>query len=90
MGVIGMKVMANGQVPVEKRPLFLRYSMSLPIDVAIVGMDTIAHVEENVRVAESFAPLSQEEEESLLEAALDLVPTAKSELWWLPEQRLAS
>ena len=90
MGVVGMKVMAYGQVPAAERPAFLRYTMSLPLDVAIVGMDTVAQVEENVRIAESFVPLSPEEEEELLATALELVPTAKKELWWLPQQRLAS
>ena len=90
MGVVGMKVMAYGQVPADERSSFLRYSMSLPLDVAIVGMDTVEQVEENVRVAESFVPLSPQEEEELLATALELVPTVKKELWWLPEQRLAS
>ena len=47
-------------------------------------------VEENVRIAEAFAPLSQAEEEEVLEKALELVPRVKKELWWLPEQRMAS
>ena len=64
--------------------------MSLPLDVAIVGMDTVEQVEENVRVAESFVPLSPQEEEELLATVLGLVPTVKKEPWWLPEQRLAS
>ena len=64
--------------------------MSLPLDEASVGMDTVEQVEENVRVAESFVPLSPQEEEELLATALELVPTVKKELWWLPEQRLAS
>ena len=63
MGVVGMKVMAYGQVPADERSSFLRYSMSLPLNVAIVGMDTVEQVEENVRVAESFVPLSPQEEE---------------------------
>ncbi len=88
--MVGMKVMAYGQVPADERSSFLRYSMSLPLDVAIVGMDTVEQVEENVRVAESFVPLSPQEEEELLATALELVPTVKKELWWLPEQRLAS
>lgn len=89
MGTIGMKVMAYGQAPPEDKPLYLRYAMSREIDVAIVGMDTIAQVEENAGVADRFAPLTEAEERSLLERTLALVPTIQKELWWLPEQRLA-
>ena len=89
MGTIGMKVMAYGQVPPEDKALYLRYAMSQAIDVAIVGMDTIAQVEENAGVADGFAPLTEEEERELLERALALVPTIQKELWWLPEQRVA-
>lgn len=90
MGIIAMKVMAAGKVPAEDRSLYLRYALSPPADVAIVGMDSVEQVEENVRVAENFVPLSQLEEKQVLERALELVPRAKKELWWLPEQRLAS
>jgi len=90
MGTVGMKVMAYGQVPPEDRSLYLRFAMSQNADVCIVGMDTIEQVEENVRVADSFEPLSPEEEKALLDRALALIPTIKKELWWLPEQRAAS
>ena len=89
MGVIGMKVMAYGQVPAADRPLHLRYAMSQS-DVAIVGMDTVEHVEDHVRVAESYAPLDADEERAVMARTLALVPSAKKELWWLPEQRVAS
>lgn len=90
MGVIAMKVMAAGKVPAEDRSLYLRYALTPPVDVAIVGMDSVAQVEENVRVAENFAPLSALEEKQVLERALAFIPQAKKDLWWLPEQRLAS
>jgi len=90
MGTIGMKVMAYGQVPPEDRASYLRFAMDQAVDVAIVGMDTAAQVEENVRVVETFAPLSVEEEREVLEKALALVPEAKKDLWWLPEQRTVS
>jgi aryl-alcohol dehydrogenase-like predicted oxidoreductase len=89
MGRVGMKVMAYGQVPVEDRPLYLRYAMSYA-DVAIVGMDTVEQVEENVQVAEAFAPLEPKQEEALLARALELIPKVRKELWWLPEERIAS
>lgn len=90
MGTIGMKAMAYGQVPPEDRSLYLRFALSQPIDVVLVGMDTIAQVEENVRIAESFSPLSPEEERRVREQALTLVSKAKKELWWLPAQAATS
>ena len=90
MGVVAMKVMAYGQVPPEDRPDYLRYTMGQDVDVAIVGMDTVEQVEENVRVAEAFAPLETQQERALLERALALVPEARKDLWWLPQEVLAS
>lgn len=90
MGVVAMKVMAYGQAPLEDRANYLRYAMGQDVDVAIVGMDTVEQVEENVRVAEAFVPLGAEEEWALLARALELVPGIHKELWWLPEERIAS
>ncbi|MEW6754846.1 MAG: aldo/keto reductase [Candidatus Latescibacterota bacterium] len=90
MGTIGMKVMAYGQVPPEDRAAYLRFALGQNVDVAIVGMDTVEQVEENVRVAEAFAPLSAREEREVLDRALALVPRVRQKLWWLPEQRQAS
>lgn len=90
MGIIGMKVMAYGQIPAEHRGLFLHYSMGLDIDVAIVGMDTIEQVEENVRLAEAFAPLTSEQERLVLDEAMTVAAGDKKKLFWLPEARAAS
>ncbi len=62
MGIIGMKVFAQdaliGQSAPEK---LLRYTLSLPVSAAVTGMPKLEHIEENVRVAKSFKPLSAEE-----------------------------
>ena len=89
MGIIGMKVMAYGQVPAAHRAGFLRFAMGQNIDVAIVGMDTVAQVEEHVRVAEAFAPLSQAEERVVLDKAVEVAAVDKKTLFWLPEARKA-
>src|SRR5437763_571519 len=39
----------------------LRYTLSVPVDVAICGAGTTGQMEDNVRVAQSFKPFSQEE-----------------------------
>ena len=89
MGLIGMKVVSYGQVPDEDRPLHIRHAMRVT-DVAIIGMDTVEQVEDNVRVAKNYAPLTAQEEQGVMERARELVPKVQNELWWLPEQRMAS
>lgn len=91
MGVIGMKVMAYGLVPEEDRSLYLRFAVSQALDVAIVGMDTVEQVEENVQIVEAFASLSAEEERQVLEKARERVSELEKEkLWFLPEECLPS
>jgi uncharacterized protein len=62
MGVIAMKVFAqeklNGKAPVEQ---LIRYSMSLPVTAAVVGMPKLEYIAENIRVAKAFKPLSPAE-----------------------------
>lgn len=69
IGVIAMKIMAAGALissgaatPEE----CLRYSLSLPISVAISGCDSIALVEQAVKVAWEFKPLTSTEVAALL------------------------
>jgi predicted aldo/keto reductase-like oxidoreductase len=88
MGVIAMKVMAYGLAPPEFRAPFLHYTMGLPIDVAIVGMDTVEQVEENISAAEAFEPLSAEKEQEVLDKALEIAQSDdRKDLWFLPEHR---
>lgn len=89
MGVLGMKVVAYGQVEPEDRPRCLNYTLARA-DVAVIGMDSVEQVDENVAAARAYAPLDPAEEEALLGRALDLVPRARKELFWLPERRMAS
>lgn len=39
----------------------LSYNLTLPVSTTIVGCDSVEHVEENVRIASEFSPLSPEE-----------------------------
>jgi aryl-alcohol dehydrogenase-like predicted oxidoreductase len=89
MGIIGMKIMAYGQIPAEHRALFMHYSMGLDIDVAIIGMDTVAQVEENVRIAEAFEPLTAEQGRLVIDQAMVVAAGDKKKLFWLPEVRPA-
>ena len=53
-------------------------------------MDTVEQVEDNMRVAEAYAPLTAQEERGVMERARKLVPKVRNELWWLPDQHMAS
>jgi len=65
MGIIGMKIPArdrifsNGGIITMKEAM--SYTMSLPVSTIIVGIDKIAELEENVKIASEFEPLTAEE-----------------------------
>jgi len=71
VGVIAMKVVARGAL--IERGLDIRqllpYALSHPISTAIVGISTVAHLDENVRIASAFEPLSKEEMAEIRAAA---------------------
>src|SRR5262249_54155098 len=62
MGVTAMKIFAQdaivGQAPVEK---LIRYSLSLPVAAAVIGMPKPQHLEQNAEVAKAFQPLPPDE-----------------------------
>ncbi len=66
MGVIAMKVFAQdhlaGQAPPE---MLLRYSLSLPVAAATVGMPKLAHIDANTELARKFQPLTAGEMKDL-------------------------
>jgi uncharacterized protein len=66
LGIIGMKVYAQEALlapgPKQKDPVKLfRYTLSLPIATAIVGMPMHEHIRQNVLWAKAFKPLSSGE-----------------------------
>ena len=70
LGIIAMKVtgqeflLGSGSGKSDMSSL-LRYSMSLPVTTAVVGMPRLEMLEHNVEVARSFSPLPDEEMEHL-------------------------
>ena len=70
LGVIAMKVTAQerlvgsgeGRAGIEA---LLRYSLSLPVATAVVGMPKVEMLEENLAVARAFRPLSEEEKDKV-------------------------
>jgi uncharacterized protein len=70
LGVIAMKVTGQeyllGSVSGKcDMSSLLRYSMSLPVTTAVVGMPRLDMLEHNIEVARSFSPLREEEMEHL-------------------------
>ena len=72
VATIGMKVLGIGSLThaVERA---LRYAFSLPVSTVIVGMESMAQLEQNLAVAESFTPLSDEERLAFFKDVLPLV-----------------
>lgn len=63
VGVIAMKVVNRGAL-IERglsMQQLLSYVLSYPVATAVVGISEIAHLEENVRVAKGFKPLTPQE-----------------------------
>jgi uncharacterized protein len=66
MGLTAMKVFGQDRLlPAGSIETLLRYAMTLPVSAAVAGMPTLAMLEENIRVAKAFKPLSREEMQSL-------------------------
>ena len=70
LGVIAMKVTgqefllgkASGKADINS---LLRYSMSLPVTTAVLGMPRVEMLEHNIELARSFAPLKEHEMDGL-------------------------
>ncbi len=77
MGVIAMKIFGQGHI-VDKAPIekLIRYSLSLPVAAAVLGMPQLGFIDQNVEIARNFKPLPKKE---MLSMAQDLAPV-KAEL----------
>jgi aryl-alcohol dehydrogenase-like predicted oxidoreductase len=60
IGIAAMKVFARGEVfgPIRSAEEALGYVLSLPIDVAVVGIDNVAQLERNAAIATAFRPMA--------------------------------
>ena len=84
MGIVAMKVFFRGaaaQIAQGNLDLFYRYALSHPVSTAVIGCDTIAQLEENVRFASAFSPLTKDEQEMLSE---QLSPIARKLMYYKP------
>jgi uncharacterized protein len=78
MGIIAMKVFAQDALLPHAQPEnLLRYSLSLPVATAVLGMPKLEHIVKNVQLAKNFQPLSRGEMKRLSD---ELTVTNKAEL----------
>ena len=71
-----MKVLGLGSLTHDVQRS-LRYALSLPVSTVIVGMETMAQLEQNLRIAESFTPITDEERLSFFKDIITLVRPEK-------------
>lgn len=57
----------------------LNYSMSLPVSTTIIGVDNVAQIEEDVKIASEFTPLNEEQME---EIEFKTLPIVRQELYF--------
>jgi aryl-alcohol dehydrogenase-like predicted oxidoreductase len=57
----------------------LTYNMSLPVSTTIIGVDSVAQIEENVKIASGFTPLSQSQMD---EIELKTLPVVRQALYF--------
>lgn len=89
LGIIAMKVYGHGVY--TNRELCLRYSLGLPgVSLAIIGLDNTQQIDEVVRLANAYQPLSDEERDQLIQEVRPIVEkdakeseAGKSQLFWL-------
>ena len=72
VATIAMKVLGLGSLTHEVERS-LRYAFALPVSTVIVGMETMAQLEQNLAIAESFTPMSDEERLTFFRDIMPLV-----------------
>jgi aryl-alcohol dehydrogenase-like predicted oxidoreductase len=72
VATIGMKTLGLGSLTHEVERS-LRYAFSLPVSTVIVGMETMDQLEQNLAIAESFTPMTDEERLAFFRDIVSLV-----------------
>jgi aryl-alcohol dehydrogenase-like predicted oxidoreductase len=85
MGILGMKVYLRGFA--DKLPWFktmepfFRFALSQPITTAVIGCDSVEQLEENVKFAQSFSPMTEKEIQELI---ANVSPGARELMYYKP------
>lgn len=70
MGILGMKTLSRGVsvriFGADSIKEFFYFALSQPISTLVVGCDSIEQLEMNVRIAQSFQPMSQQDQNLLV------------------------
>jgi predicted aldo/keto reductase-like oxidoreductase len=65
MGIIGMKIPARDRIfdhgGIITMKEAMSYTMTMPVSTIIIGIDKIAELEENIKIAQEFEPLTADE-----------------------------
>ncbi|MBI3040591.1 MAG: aldo/keto reductase [Chloroflexi bacterium] len=72
VAVAGMKIIGLGRLA-QKYDRALRYAFGLPIDTAVVGMESLEQLQKNLAVAEAYQPLTDDERLELFKEVLPFV-----------------
>jgi len=85
MGIVGMKVYFRGfavKLPwFETMEPFFRFALSQPITTAVIGCDDLKQLEENVKLAGFFSPLTEKETQELVR---NVSPYARKLMYYKP------
>jgi len=85
MGIVGMKVYLRGlaaSIPgLAGMEPFLRYALSQPVSTVVIGCDDLRQLEENVRLASDFQPMTEEEQQVLIR---HVAPFARQLMYYKP------
>ncbi len=76
VATIGMKVLGLGSLTHEVERS-LRYAFGLPVSTVIVGMESMAQLEQNLSIAESYTPMSDDERLAFFRDIIELVQPEK-------------
>ncbi len=76
VATIGMKVLGLGSLKHEVERS-LRYAFNLPVSTVIVGMESMDQLEQNLAIAESFIPMTDEERLNFFKDITSLVRPEK-------------
>lgn len=95
VATIGMKVLGLGSLTHEV-DRSLRYTFSLPVSTVIVGMESMDQLKQNLAIAESFTPMSDNERLAFFKEIIHLIRPDKmpwkAKDWnnpteWVPRRR---
>jgi aryl-alcohol dehydrogenase-like predicted oxidoreductase len=99
IAALAMKSMGGTATAVKKGLVkaeeMLRYSMSLPVATTIAGMDSLAVLRQNLRVARGFTPMSDAEMQALRDRCAKVAGDGRHEVYKLslafdnPQARLS-